>query len=135
MVLVLCHSAYGHIETMAGAITEGAREAGAQVDVRRLPEITPEEIARNAYCKLDQAAPIATVAELSNYDAIIVGCPTRFGRISSPMASFLDQAGGLWMHGTFHGKVGRAFASTGTQHGGQRNHTLQQHHQPDENKQ
>jgi NAD(P)H dehydrogenase (quinone) len=125
-VLVLYYSAYGHIEIMAGAIAEGAREAGAQVDVRRVPEITPEEIARNAHFKLDQAAPIATVAELANYDAIIVGSPTRFGRISSPMASLLDQAGGLWMHGTFHGKVGGAFASTG------RNHSLQHHHQLDE---
>jgi NAD(P)H dehydrogenase (quinone) len=118
-VLVLYYSSYGHIETMAGEIAEGAREAGAQVDIRRVPEITPEENGRNAHFKLDQAAPIATVAELANYDAIIVGSPTRFGRISSPMASFLDQAGGLWMHGTFHGKVGGAFASTGTQHGGQ----------------
>jgi NAD(P)H dehydrogenase (quinone) len=118
-VLVLYYSAYGHIETMAGAIAEGARETGAQVDVRRVPEITPEEVARNAHFKLDQAAPIATVPELANYDAIIIGSPTRFGRISSPMASFLDQAGGLWAKGTFHGKVGGAFTSTGTQHGGQ----------------
>jgi NAD(P)H dehydrogenase (quinone) len=118
-VLVLYYSAYGHIETMAYAIAEGAREAGAQVDVKRVPETVPEEIARGAYFKLDQAAPIATVQELADYDAIIVGSGTRFGRISSQMAAFLDQAGGLWMRGALNGKVGGAFSSTGTQHGGQ----------------
>src|ERR1700756_5086254 len=118
-VLVLYYSAYGHIETMAYAVAEGAREAGAQVDVKRVPETVPEEIARGAHFKLDQAAPIATVQELADYDAIIVGSGTRFGRISSQMAAFLDQAGGLWMRGALHGKVGGAFSSTGTQHGGQ----------------
>jgi len=118
-VLVLYYSAYGHIETMAHAVAEGAREAGAQVVVKRVPETVPEEIARGAYFKLDQAAPIATVEELADYDAIIVGSGTRFGRISSQMAAFLDQAGGLWMRGALHGKVGGAFTSTGTQHGGQ----------------
>ena len=118
-VLVLYYSAYGHIETMANAVAEGAREAGAQADVKRVPETVPEEIARGAYFKLDQAAPIATVEELADYDAIIVGSGTRFGRVSSQMASFLDQAGGLWMRGALHGKVGGAFTSTGTQHGGQ----------------
>jgi NAD(P)H dehydrogenase (quinone) len=118
-VLVLYYSAYGHIETMAYAVAEGAREAGAQVDVKRIPETVPEEIARAAHFKLDQAAPIATVQELADYDAIVVGSGTRFGRISSQMAAFLDQAGGLWMRGALHGKVGGAFSSTGTQHGGQ----------------
>jgi NAD(P)H dehydrogenase (quinone) len=117
--LVLYYSAYGHIEAMAYAVAEGAREAGAQVDVKRVPETVPEEIARGAHFKLDQAAPIATVQELADYDAIIVGSGTRFGRISSQMAAFLDQAGGLWMRGALHGKVGGAFSSTGTQHGGQ----------------
>ena len=118
-VLVLYYSAYGHIETMAYAVAEGAREAGAQVDVKRVPETVPEEIARGAHFKLDQAALVATVQELADYDAIIVGSGTRFGRISSQMAAFLDQAGGLWMRGALHGKVGGAFSSTGTQHGGQ----------------
>ncbi len=118
-VLVLYYSAYGHIEAMAYALAEGAREAGAQVDVKRVPETVPEEIARGAHFKLDQPAPIATVQELADYDAIVVGSGTRFGRVSSQMAAFLDQAGGLWMRGALHGKVGGAFASTGTQHGGQ----------------
>jgi NAD(P)H dehydrogenase (quinone) len=118
-VLVLYYSAYGHIETMAHAVAEGAREAGAQVDVKRVPETAPEEIARGAHFKLDQPAPIATVQELADYDAIVIGSGTRFGRISSQMAAFLDQAGGLWMRGALHGKVGGAFSSTGTQHGGQ----------------
>ena len=118
-VLVLYYSAYGHIEAMAYAVAEGAREAGAQVDVKRVPETVPEEIARGAYFKLDQAAPIAAVQELADYDAIIVGSGTRFGRISSQMAAFLDQAGGLWMRGALQGKVGGAFSSTATQHGGQ----------------
>ncbi len=118
-VLVLYYSAYGHIETMANAIAEGARSAGAAVDIKRVPETVPEEIAKKSYFKLDQAAPIAKVDDLANYDAIIVGTGTRFGRMSSQMASFLDQAGGLWARGALNGKVGGAFASTGTQHGGQ----------------
>ena len=118
-VLVLYYSTYGHIEVMANAVAEGAREAGAQVDVKRVPELVPEEIARRSHYKLDQPAPIATVEELANYDAIIVGTGTRFGRMSSQMANFLDQAGGLWARGAFNGKVGGAFASTATQHGGQ----------------
>jgi NAD(P)H dehydrogenase (quinone) len=118
-VLVLYYSSYGHVETMAKAIAEGARSAGASVDIKRVPETTPLEIAKGAHFKLDQSAPIATIDELPNYDAIIVGSPTRFGRISSQMASFLDQAGGLWMRGALHGKVGGAFTSTATQHGGQ----------------
>jgi NAD(P)H dehydrogenase (quinone) len=118
-VLILYYSAYGHIETMANAVAEGAREGGAQVDVKRVAELVPDEIARKSYIKVDQAAPIATVEELVNYDAIIVGVGTRFGRMASQMANFLDQAGGLWMRGALVGKVGGAFTSTGTQHGGQ----------------
>ena len=118
-VLVLYYSAYGHIETMANAMAAGAREAGAQVDVKRVPELVPEERARSSHFKLDQPAPVAAVAELANYDAIIVGTGTRFGRMSSQMASFLDQAGGLWAAGALNGKVGAAFASSATQHGGQ----------------
>ena len=118
-ILVLYYSSYGHIEAMAAAVAEGARETGAQVDIKRVPELVPEEVARNAHFKLDQAAPIATVDELAAYDAIIIGAGTRFGRLSSQMAAFLDQAGGLWARGALHGKVGGAFTSTATQHGGQ----------------
>jgi len=118
-ILVLYHSAYGHIETMAQAVAEGARETGAQVDTKRVPETVPEDVARAAHFKLDQAAPIATIAELADYDAIIIGAGTRFGRMNSQMAAFLDQAGGLWAKGALNGKVGAAFTSTATQHGGQ----------------
>ena len=118
-VLVLYYSAYGHIETMAKAVAEGARETGAVVDIQRVPELVPAEIAKAAHYKLDQAAPVAGIEDLAGYDAIIVGSGTRFGRISSQMANFLDQAGGLWAKGALHGKVGGAFASTATQHGGQ----------------
>jgi len=118
-ILVLYYSAYGHIEMMANAVAEGARAGGAQVDIKRVPELVPDEIARKSSIKLDQAAPIATVEELANYDAIIVGVGTRFGRMASQMANFLDQAGGLWMRGALVGKVAGAFTSTGTQHGGQ----------------
>lgn len=115
-VLVLYYSTYGHIETMAQAVAEGARSAGASVDLKRVPETVPAEIAKSAHFKLDQAAP---VAELEHYDAIIFGAPTRFGRMPGQMASFLDQAGGLWARGALHGKVGGAFTSSATQHGGQ----------------
>ncbi|WP_342345826.1 NAD(P)H:quinone oxidoreductase [Shewanella dokdonensis] len=105
-VLILYYSTYGHIETMAYSVAEGARAAGAEVTVKRVPETAPEAIAKSAHFKLDQSAPIATVAELPNYDAIIIGCPTRFGRMPSQMSSFLDQAGGLWAKGALNGKVG-----------------------------
>ena len=118
-VLVLYYSSYGHIEALAEAVAEGARAAGATVDVKRVPETVPEEVAKGAHFKLDQQAPVATVDEMANYDAIVVGTPTRFGRMSSQMAAFLDQAGGLWMRGALNGKVGGAFSSTATQHGGQ----------------
>ncbi len=117
-VLVLYYSSYGHIETMANAVAEGARGAGATVDIKRVPETVPEEIAKSAYFKLDQAAPVATIADLEHYDAIIVGTGTRFGRMSSQMAAFLDQAGGLWARGALNGKIGGAFTSSATQHGG-----------------
>jgi multimeric flavodoxin WrbA len=103
-VLVLNYSAYGHIESMAYAAAEGARAEGATVEVKRVPETVPEAVAKAAHFKLDQSAPIATPAELANYDAIIVGAPTRFGRMPSAMGSFWEQAGALWMNGTLHGK-------------------------------
>jgi NAD(P)H dehydrogenase (quinone) len=118
-VLILYYSSYGHIETMANAIAEGSRETGASVDVKRVPETAPLEIAQAAHFKLDQAAPVATIEELKDYDAIIVGTGTRFGRMSSQMAAFWDTAGGVWARGELNGKVGAAFTSSATQHGGQ----------------
>ena len=117
-VLVLYYSSYGHIETMAKAVAEGARSAGAQADIRRVPETAPEAVAKAAHFKLDQEAPVAKIEELADYDAIIVGAPTRFGRMPSQMAAFLDTAGGLWARGALNGKVGAAFTSSATQHGG-----------------
>ena len=118
-VLVLYYSSYGHIETMAEAIAEGARSAGAEVDIKRVPELVPEAVAKASHYKLDQAAPIARIEDLAKYDAIVVGAGTRFGRMGAQMANFLDQAGGLWARGALNGKVGAAFTSTATQHGGQ----------------
>ena len=117
--LILYYSTYGHIETMAHAIAEGVRSAGSEAVVKRVPETVPEAAAKAAHFKLDQAAEVATIEELKDYDAIIVGTGTRFGRMSSQMAAFWDRAGGVWMRGELTGKVGAAFTSSGTQHGGQ----------------
>lgn len=117
-VLVLYYSSYGHVETMAYAVAEGARKAGAEADVMRVPETAPLAVAQAARFKLDQAAPIATVQDLARYDAIVIGVGTRFGRMASQMAAFLDQAGGLWASGVLNGKVGAAFTCSATQHGG-----------------
>lgn len=132
-VLVLYYSSYGHIEKMASAVAEGVREAGSQAVVKRVPELVPDEIAKKSGFKLDQAAPIATVAELTEYDAIILGVPTRFGNMPAQMKNFLDQTGGLWFQGKLIGKVGSVFTSTATQHGGQEStilstHTVLLHH-------
>lgn len=119
-VLVLYHSMYGHVETMANAVAEGARSVeGVEVTVKRVPELMSEEALRQAGAKLDQPAPVATVGELADYDAIIFGAPTRFGNMCSQMRDFLDRTGGLWAAGKLIGKVGGVFISTGTQHGGQ----------------
>ena len=119
-VLVLYYSMYGHIETMAKAVAEGARSVkGAEVTIKRVPDLVPVDVARKAGAKVDQAAPIATVDELPNYDAIIFGTPTRFGNMCAQMRNFLDQTGGLWQKGSLIGKVGSVFTSTATQHGGQ----------------
>jgi len=118
-VLVLYYSAYGHIETMAYAVAEGAKSAGAEVTVKRVPELVPDDVAKASYYKMDQKAEIATVAELENYDAIIVGAGTRYGTVASQMRNFWDQTGGLWAQGKLTGKVGSVFTSTATQHGGQ----------------
>jgi len=126
-VLVLYYSSYGHIEKMAEAVAEGAREAGAQVDIKRVPELVPEDVARKSGFKLDQPAPIAKVDDLVNYDAIIFGVPTRFGNMPAQMKNFLDQTGGLWMKGALIGKVGSVFSSSATQHGGQESTILSTH--------
>jgi len=123
-VLVLYYSAYGHIETMAYAVAEGAKSAGADVTVKRVPELVSEEVAKASYYKLDQKAPIATVDELAEYDAIIVGAGTRFGTVASQMRNFWDQTGGLWFAGKLVGKVGSMFTSSATQHGGQESTVL-----------
>ncbi len=132
-VLVLYYSMYGHIETMANAVAEGARDAGATVDLKRVPELMPIEVARQWGVKLDQAAPLATVDELADYDAIIFGTPTRFGNMCAQMRNFLDQTGALWGQGKLVGKVGSVFTSTASQHGGQETtitgfHTTLLHH-------
>ena len=118
-VLVLYYSSYGHMEAMAYAMAAGAAEAGAEVDVMRVPETVPEAVARGAGFKMDQRAPIARVNDLEGYDAIIVGACTRFGRMASQMSGFLDRAGEIWARGALQGKVGGAFTSSATQHGGQ----------------
>jgi len=118
-VLVLYYSTYGHIEKMAYAVAEGVREAGAEAVVKRVPELVPEDVARNSGYKLDQPAPIATVDELADYDGIIIGTPTRFGNMAAQMKNFLDQTGGLWAQGKLIGKPAGVFTSSATQHGGQ----------------
>lgn len=132
-VLVLYYSSYGHIETMAQAVAEGAASAGAEVTVKRVPELVPADVAKASGFKLDQAAPVATVDELPGYDAIVLGVPTRFGSMPAQMKNFLDQTGGLWFQGKLIGKVGSVFTSTATQHGGQEStilstHTVLLHH-------
>lgn len=119
-VLVLYYSSYGHIETMAHAFAEGVREVeGVTVDVKRVPETAPAEVVAAAHFKTDQPAPEATVEELGDYDAIVIGTGTRYGRMTSQMAAFWDKTGPLWAKGAFNGKVGAAFTSTASQHGGQ----------------
>ena len=127
-ILVLYYSTYGHLEIMANAVAEGAKGvAGVSVDVKRVPELVPAEVAKASHFKLDQKAPVATVDELPNYDAIIFGAPTRFGVAASQMRNFLDQTGGLWAKGALIGKVGSVFTSTATQHGGQESTILSLH--------
>ncbi len=133
-ILVLYYSSYGHVETMAEAVAEGARRAeGVEVTVKRVPELVPAEVAEKAGMKLDQGAAVATPGELADYDAIVFGTPTRFGNMAAQMRDFLDQTGGLWAKGALVGKVGSVFTSTGTQHGGQETtitsfHTTLLHH-------
>lgn len=126
-VLVLYYSSYGHIEAMAQAIAQGARDAGADVAIKRVPELVPDHVAEKAGYKRDQRAEIATVAELADYDAIIFGTPTRFGNMASQMKNFLDQCGSLWFEDKLVGKVGSVFTCTGSQHGGQESTILSFH--------
>jgi NAD(P)H dehydrogenase (quinone) len=126
-VLVLYYSSYGHIEQMANAVAEGARSTGAQVDVKRVPETVPEDLARQSGFKLDQPAPVATVEELPGYDAIIFGTPTRYGNMTAQMKSFIDRTGSLWASGALVGKVASVFTSSNTQHGGQESTILTFH--------
>jgi NAD(P)H dehydrogenase (quinone) len=126
-VLVLYYSSYGHIEKMAEAVAEGVRKGGAEVAVKRVPELVPDDVAKASHFKLDQKAPIAKVDELPEYDAIIIGAPTRFGAAASQMRNFLDQTGGLWAKGALIGKVGSVFTSSATQHGGQESTILSVH--------
>lgn len=126
-VLVLYYSAYGHIEKMAQAVAEGAREGGADVVIKRVPETVSESVAKASGYKLDQAAPVATVDELPQYDAIIFGTPTRYGNMTGQMKTFLDQTGGLWAKGALVGKVASVFTSSATQHGGQESTILTFH--------
>jgi NAD(P)H dehydrogenase (quinone) len=133
-VLVLYYSTYGHVEAMAQAVAEGARRAkGVEVAVKRVPELVPADVLAKSGAKTDQAAPVAQVDELAEYDAILFGTPTRFGNMAAQMRNFLDQTGGLWAKGALIGKVGSVFASTATQHGGQETtltsfHTTLLHH-------
>jgi len=118
-VLILYYSMYGHIEAMADAVAEGARKVnGVEVVIKRVPETIPEDQARAIGVKLDQRAPIATIDELADYDAVIFGTPTRFGNMAAQMRNFLDQTAHLWLNGALIGKVGSVFTSTATQHGG-----------------
>ena len=132
-VLVLYYSMYGHVERMADAVAEGARSAGAEVAVKRVAELVPPEALAKSGAKTDQAAPVADPHELGGYDAIVVGSPTRYGRMAAQMAEFWDRTGGLWARQALEGKVGSAFTSTATQHGGQETtlmaiHTMLLHH-------
>jgi NAD(P)H dehydrogenase (quinone) len=126
-VLVLYYSSYGHVATMAQAVAEGVRETGAEATLRRVPELVPEAVARKSGYVLDQEAPVASVAELAEHDAVIFGTPTRFGNMASQMKNFLDQAGGLWASDALVGKLGSVFTSTGSQHGGQESTILSTH--------
>lgn len=133
-ILILYHSMYGHIERMAQAQAEGAREVdAADVIVKRVPETMSDEAVQRVGGKLGQVAPVATPDELAQYDAIIFGTPTRFGNMTGQMRTFLDQTGGLWAKGALIGKVGSVFTSSATQHGGQEStilgfHTTLLHH-------
>jgi len=119
-ILVLYYSSYGHTAQMAEAVAEGIREGGAEAVIRHVPETAPEEVVKSAgFQKMEGHTCIGGPDELAEYDGIVVGSPTRYGRMTSQMAAFWDQPGGLWQKGALIGKVGAAFTSTASQHGGQ----------------
>ncbi|WP_108811311.1 NAD(P)H:quinone oxidoreductase [Sphingorhabdus sp. Alg231-15] len=118
-ILVLYYSSYGHVDSLAQAIADGARDAAADVTIGRVPETAPLDVAQASGFSANEEHPVIEPDSLADYDGIIVGSPTRFGRLSSQMASFWDRTGGLWMKGALVGKVGASFTSTGSQHGGQ----------------
>lgn len=126
-VLVLYYSSYGHIASMAAAVAEGVRRAGSQATIKRVPELVPESVARSAGYQLAPDVPEASVDELADYDAIVIGTPTRFGNMAAQMKNFLDQAGSLWARDALVGRVGSVFTSTGSQHGGQESTLLSTH--------
>lgn len=126
-VLVLYYSSYGHVEALARAVREGAQEAGAEAQLKRVPELVPPQVAEQAGYRLSQPAPVARVEEMAEYDAIIFGTPTRFGTMAAQMKNFIDQAGRLWASDALVGKVGSVFTSTGSQHGGQEATLLTSH--------
>ncbi|HEU6456621.1 MAG TPA: NAD(P)H:quinone oxidoreductase [Roseateles sp.] len=126
-VLVLYYSSYGHVEALARAVHEGAEDAGAEAQLKRVPELVPPQVAEQAGYKLAQPAPVARVEEMAEYDAIIFGTPTRFGTMAAQMKNFIDQAGRLWASNALVGKVGSVFTSTGSQHGGQEATLLTSH--------
>lgn len=114
-ILVLYYSMYGHMETMANAVAEGARRVpDTDVVIKRVPETMPLDAFKAAGGKVDQPAPIASPGELADYDAILIGTPTRFGNMTGQMRTFFDQTGGLWAKGALQGKVASVFTSTGT---------------------
>ena len=114
-LLVLYYSMYGHVETMAQAVAEGARAVeGVEVTIKRVPELLSDEKLAKVGGKVSQPAPVADPKELANYDAIIFGTPTRFGNMAAQMRNFFDQTGGLWVKGGLVGKVASVFTSTGT---------------------
>jgi NAD(P)H dehydrogenase (quinone) len=132
-ILVLYQSSWGHMEKMAYAAAEGVKQGGGEVVVKRVPDLVAEDVARKAGMKLDQPAPVATVEELPQYDGVILGIPTRYGRMIGAMANFWDQTGALWASHKMVGKVGAVMSSTATQHGGQETtitsfHTTLLHH-------
>jgi len=128
-ILVLYYSGYGHIEIMARAQAEGAAQVrGAEVTVKRVPELVPPDVARASGFKLEQSAPLAVPDELEQYDGIVFGTPTRFGNMAAQMRNFLDQTGPQWMRGALVGKVGSVFCSTASQHGGQETTLTSFHH-------
>ena len=122
-VQVIFYSTYGHVWKLAEAIAEGAREAGAEATVYQVAEIMPPDVLAKMHATEAKAAfahvPVAEPHEMADADAIVLGTPTRYGSAAASMQAFLDATGGLWAKGALIGKIGSAFTSTASQHGGQ----------------